>query len=110
MTIANADWLLTGDSLSSIMLDYGTRYPRAGYEKSFYNWLQRDIPQPYNSFGNGSAMRVSPVGWVSDTLEEILKKLKRAQKLPITTQKGLKEHRLRQHVFIYCTENPSKRL
>lgn len=81
MTIANADWLLTGDSLSGIMLDYGNRYPRAGYEKSFYNWLQRDIPQPYNSFGNGSAMRVSPVGWVSDTLEETLKKAKESAEI-----------------------------
>ena len=69
MTIANADWLLTGDSLSGIMLDYGNRYPRAGYEKSFYNWLQRDIPQPYNSFGNGSAMRVSAAGWLYDSME-----------------------------------------
>ena len=56
MTIANADWLLTGDSLSGIMLDYGNRYPRAGYGKSFYNWLQKDIPQPYNSFGNAGVI------------------------------------------------------
>lgn len=90
MTIANADWLLTGDSLSGIMLDYGNRYPRAGYGKSFYNWLQKDIPQPYNSFGNGSAMRVSPVGWVLDTLEETLKKAKESAEITHNHPEGIK--------------------
>ena len=70
MTIANADWLLTGDSLLGIMQDYGNRYPLAGYGSSFIRWLWADDPQPYNSWGNGSAMRVSPVGWAFDTLEE----------------------------------------
>ena len=63
MTVANADWLLTGDSLLGIMQDYGNRYPLAGYGSSFIRWLWADDPQPYNSWGNGSAMRVSPVGW-----------------------------------------------
>ena len=61
MTVANADWLLTGDSLLGIMQDYGNRYPLAGYGSSFIRWLWADDPQPYNSWGNGSAMRVSPV-------------------------------------------------
>ncbi len=71
MTIANADWLLTGDSLLGIMQDYGHRYPNS-YGGLFYGWLREYNPQPYNSWGNGSAMRVSPVGWAFDTLEEIL--------------------------------------
>lgn len=66
MTVANADWLLTGDSLLGIMQDYGNRYIGAGYGSSFFEWLREHDPKPYNSFGNGSAMRVSPVGWAFD--------------------------------------------
>ena len=90
MTVANADWLLTSDSLPGIMLDYGNRYPNAGYGGSFYNWLQQDIPQPYNSFGNGSAMRVSPVGWAFDTLEETLKKAKESAEVTHNHPEGIK--------------------
>ena len=50
------------------------RYPYRGYGGMFRKWLASDNPQPYNSYGNGSAMRVSPVGWAFDTLEEILEK------------------------------------
>ena len=47
MTIANADWLQTGDSLLGIMQDYGNRYPTAGYGGMFYNWLKSRDPKPY---------------------------------------------------------------
>lgn len=72
MTVAIADWLLTGGDLSCIMHDYGNRYINAGYGGMFSKWLGEDNPKPYNSFGNGSAMRVSPVGWAFNTLEETL--------------------------------------
>ena len=71
MTIANADWLLTGDSLLGIMQDYGNRY-HSSYGSMFYEWLRADNPQPYNSWGNGSAMRVSAVGWAFGSLEKTL--------------------------------------
>jgi ADP-ribosylglycohydrolase len=71
----NADWLSTRDSLFGIMQDYGNHY-HSGYGSRFLNWLRSDNPQPYNSWGNGSAMRVSPVGWAFDTLEETLDKRK----------------------------------
>ena len=77
MTIANADWLLTSDSLLGIMQDYGNRYP-SSYGSMFCEWLKADNPQPYNSWGNGSAMRVSPVGWVFNTLEETLEAAKQS--------------------------------
>ena len=72
MTVAVADWLLHGGSLTNIMQYYGKEYPNAGYGGMFYHWLFDKNPQPYNSFGNGSGMRVSPVGWAFDTLEETL--------------------------------------
>ena len=49
----------------------GNKYPDAGYGVRFMYWLAHDEAEPYNSCGNGSAMRVSPVGWAFDTLGEV---------------------------------------
>lgn len=49
----------------------GNKYPSAGYGVMFRRWLIEENPQPYNSWGNGSAMRVSPVAWAFDTLDEV---------------------------------------
>ena len=54
------------------MRDFGARYPNGGYGGRFSDWLSADDPQPYGSFGNGSAMRVSPVGWLCGTMEDTL--------------------------------------
>lgn len=57
-------------SLIKNMVYFGKLFPRAGYGSRFVHWL--DDPVPYNSYGNGSAMRVSPAGWLYDSLEETL--------------------------------------
>ena len=88
MTVAVADALMQyedvrqGDSLADIdrfksilvetMHKYGKLYPEAGYGGHFGLWLDLGETEPYNSFGNGSAMRVSPVAWYAKTLEETL--------------------------------------
>ena len=90
MTVANADWLVTGDSLLGIMQDYGNRYPTAGYGGMFYSWLKAREPKPYNSWGNGSAMRVSPVGWAFDTLEETLEAAKQSAEITHNHSEGIK--------------------
>ncbi len=77
MTLAVAKWLMDdptheAGSLVKIMQDLGRRFPHARYGKLFRQWLTSDNPQPYGSFGNGSAMRVSPVGLYAKTLEEAL--------------------------------------
>lgn len=79
MTIAIADGLLHVSKDASLdeirsavirsMQYWGRKYPRAGYGGRFRYWLYEEDPQPYRSFGNGSAMRVSPVGWLYDTIE-----------------------------------------
>ena len=58
--------------LIAAMRKYGALYPRAGYGLRFSRWLRSRHPKPYNSFGHGSAMRVSPVGWLFDSLEKTL--------------------------------------
>lgn len=77
MTLAVAKWLMDdpshkADSLVRIMQDMGRRYPNAGYGGMFRRWLNLDNPQPYGSYGNGSAMRVSPVGMYAKSLDEAL--------------------------------------
>ncbi len=60
--------------MAKVMQCYGKKYPcpMGGYGGSFARWLNEDYPKPYNSWGNGSAMRVSPVGWFFNSLEETL--------------------------------------
>jgi len=79
MTLAVAEGLMDGygdacrteAAIITAMLKYGNQYPNAGYGSRFLSWLSSDKPKPYNSFGNGSAMRVSAVGWIFDTMEQI---------------------------------------
>ena len=77
MTLAVAKWLMEDDAhtpsyLIFCMQELGASYPRAGYGSHFARWLCEEDPQPYNSWGNGSAMRVSPVGLYAKTLDEAL--------------------------------------
>ncbi|MGN1375078.1 MAG: ADP-ribosylglycohydrolase family protein, partial [Prevotella sp.] len=77
MTLAVAEWLMTDpehrqETLVSCMQQLGRKYPYAGYGKMFSQWLMSDNPQHYNSFGNGSAMSVSPIGLYANSLEEAL--------------------------------------
>jgi ADP-ribosylglycohydrolase len=79
MTVAVAHGLVEGardprktqDCIQKNMQRLGREFPDAGYGGRFAKWLQQSDPEPYNSFGNGSAMRVSPVAWYFDTLEEV---------------------------------------
>ena len=79
MTIAVAEALMDNKgkseevikaALVASMQKWGKIEPDAGYGNMFYRWLQAENPQPYGSYGNGSAMRVSSAGWLYDTLEE----------------------------------------
>jgi ADP-ribosylglycohydrolase len=73
LTVAVADAILRQEDYGPVILAYARRYPHAGYGGSFRKWMYSPDPQPYDSFGNGSAMRVSPVGWAFDTVEEVLR-------------------------------------
>ncbi len=75
MTIAVAEALCLApeeemeQNLIQSMRRWGRRYPRAGYGYRFGRWLRSSHPEPYGSYGNGSAMRVSPAGWLYPTIE-----------------------------------------
>ena len=78
LTVATADWLLHGGNIAEYYSRYGAKYPRpmGGYGGNFQLWIARSSVRgdysPYNSCGNGSAMRVGPVGWAFDTKDETL--------------------------------------
>lgn len=92
MTVAVADWLLNGGDLAKVMQRYGREYPypTGGYGGRFSGWLREKDPLPYNSWGNGSAMRVSAVGWMFDSLEKTLEVAKETAIVTHNHPEGIK--------------------
>ena len=90
LTIAVADAILSGCDYAGRILAYGRRYPHAGYGGSFIEWLNSAHPQPYNSFGNGSAMRVSPVAWAFNSVEDVLREAKNSAEVTHNHPEGIK--------------------
>ena len=72
LTVAVAHAILTGADMAETIKAFAQRYPHAGYGGTFRRWVWAWENTPYNSFGNGSAMRVSPVGFAFDTTDEVL--------------------------------------
>lgn len=77
LTVATADWLLSGGNICEYYARYAKQYPcpMGGYGSGFIGWVSKTAEgdySPYNSCGNGSAMRVGPVGWAFDSTEEIM--------------------------------------
>ena len=95
LTMANALWLLedeqhTPERLVDIMLDMCRKYPDRGYGGRFARWIYDSDPQPYDSFGNGSAMRVSPVGYYANSLDEALALAKVSAEVTHNHPEGIK--------------------
>ena len=90
MTIAVTEWLTAGGDLALIMQKWGRRYPGAGYGGMFSKWLEAEVPKPYNSYGNGSAMRVSPVGFYAKSIEETLELAKVTAEVSHNHPQGIK--------------------
>ena len=90
LTLATMDLLLNGGDYATVYQDYSRNYPNRGYGGNFRGWIMMERPRPYNSFGNGSAMRVSPVGWAFDTLEEVLKEAERSASVTHNHPEGIK--------------------
>ncbi|MDX1513213.1 MAG: ADP-ribosylglycohydrolase family protein [Gammaproteobacteria bacterium] len=90
LTVAVADALLHGKEYAGVFHDYVARYPAAGYGASFAQWALRRSPRPYGSFGNGSAMRVSPVAWARDDLAAVLEEASKSAMVTHDHPEGLK--------------------
>jgi len=90
LTVAIADAILTKTDYAKALRDYGRSYPGRGYGGYFSQWLGRDDASPYNSYGNGSAMRASPVGYAFATLEEVLGEAERSASVTHNHPEGIK--------------------
>lgn len=99
MTVAVADAMVhsigfteeqTKVVLTEKLQEWGKKYPGAGYGSAFGSWLYFKDPKPYNSWGNGSAMRVSSVAWLYNTLEEVEEKAKWTAEITHNHPEGIK--------------------
>lgn len=96
-TVAVAEWLLqdtkylTAEQLTKIMRKWCRKYPNpaGGYGGSFQRWIWDESMGAYNSFGNGSAMRVSPVGWAFDNLTDVLKSARQSAEITHSHRDGI---------------------
>ena len=90
LTVATAQALLTGMDYAEAYRTFGRRYPRAGYGGAFLKWLMADDAPPYNSWGNGSAMRVSPVGFAGETMAAVLREAAKSAAVTHNHPEGIK--------------------
>ncbi|MDR1595293.1 MAG: ADP-ribosylglycohydrolase family protein [Prevotellaceae bacterium] len=92
MTVAVMDAILQSKSYGEWLRYWGNKYPnpKGGYGASFSGWLRSNNPQPYNSFGNGSAMRVSAIGWAFDTLDRTLQEAQKSAACTHSHPEGIK--------------------
>ncbi len=90
LTIAVADCLLTGSSYVDRFHEYTLAHPGRCYGAGFWSWVQSGSREPYNSWGNGAAMRVSPVGFAMQTLDEVLREATRSAEVTHNHPEGIR--------------------
>ncbi len=90
LTIAFADAVLHGRAYTDSIKEYARKYPKAGYGLSFFEWVFSDATEAYGSWGNGAAMRVSPVGYAFSSLEDVLFEAKKSAEITHNHREGIK--------------------
>ncbi|MFP4306855.1 MAG: ADP-ribosylglycohydrolase family protein [Desulfococcaceae bacterium] len=90
LTAATAWAILHREPYERAYQTFGRKYPHAGYGGTFIGWIHSDDPRPYNSWGNGSAMRVSPVGFAFDDEETVLAEARRSAEVTHNHPEGIK--------------------
>jgi ADP-ribosylglycohydrolase len=90
LSLATADTLLNGGSYAKNYLEYAQAYPNRGYGGSFDKMVKLGRLEPYNSYGNGSCMRISPVGWVFDDINETAREAKKSAECTHNHREGIK--------------------
>jgi ADP-ribosylglycohydrolase len=90
LTVAVADCLLDGGSYVDKFHEYTHAFPNRGYGAGFWRWVQQGAREPYNSWGNGSAMRVSPVAFAFQTMEEVLQEARASAEVTHNHPEGIR--------------------
>jgi ADP-ribosylglycohydrolase len=108
LTIAVADSILNDVEFGKSLKRWARKYPKAGYGYRFKNWFHSDSTEPYNSWGNGSAMRVSPAGFAFDTLDDALKAAKKSAEVTHNHPEGIKGAQATAAAIYMSRKNASK--
>jgi ADP-ribosylglycohydrolase len=90
LTVAVAAAIMDNDDYAGKIQYFAARYPNRGYGGMFTEWITQKDPKPYNSFGNGSAMRVSPVGFAFDDEDTVLLEAKKSAECTHDHPEGIK--------------------
>jgi len=90
LTVATAYAILEKMDYASAYKNFGRRYPHAGYGGAFFSWMFQENSPPYYSWGNGSAMRVSPVGFAFETLDQVLHEARCSAQVSHNHPEGIK--------------------
>jgi ADP-ribosylglycohydrolase len=90
LTLATMAAIINQKSYTETYQLFGRNYPHRGYGGHFRLWIHSENPEPYNSWGNGSAMRVSPVGWYGNSLDEVMAEAKKTAEVTHNHSEGIK--------------------
>lgn len=90
LTIATMDSILNGKSFTKSYKEWFRKYPDVGFGGRFHTWGTSEDIKPYNSWGNGSAMRVSPIGYVYNSIEEVMLKAEESAEVTHNHIEGIK--------------------
>jgi len=90
MTLAVANKIVNESTYEKELQHFGRRYPKSGYGTNFKEWVFSNDPKPYNSYGNGSAMRVSPIAYAFNDINEVLSEAKRSAEITHNHPEGIK--------------------
>ena len=90
MTIASADAIINRIPYDISYKKWGNKFTKRGYGNAFYLWLSQTESIPYNSYGNGSAMRVSPIGLLYNNIEDVLSEAKKSAEVTHNHPEGIK--------------------
>jgi ADP-ribosylglycohydrolase len=93
LTVATMEALVSGESADDytrLYQLYGRKYTNRGYGNRFQSWIDSSDPKPYESWGNGSAMRASPIGWAFDTVDEVMAEAEKSASVSHNHSEGIK--------------------
>jgi len=109
LTVAVAEWILTVGDLTDILHTYFNSFPYRGYGGMFDEWASKKNRKPYNSYGNGSAMRVSPVGFAFDKIDDVLLWAERSSSVTHNHPEGIRGAQATAAAIYYARQDQDKK-
>lgn len=108
LTVAVASAVRHGGDYGAAIRQWGRRYPDAGYGGWFYDWLMQDDAGPYNSFGNGSAMRVAAIGWAFADFDTVMREATMSASVTHNHPEGIKGAQAVAAAILYARSGRTK--